>query len=76
MMVGHCNKSKNDPPSSLPSAFSYKPFKTSQVKSNALDGQCFGAFSTKDNSANVYTFAGSKTTLYKLSGAFKLDGYF
>ena len=64
----HLNKGATTATNVFPAAVSYKPFKTSQQKSNALDSQCFGAFSTKDNSANVYTFAGTKSKLYKLSG--------
>ena len=64
----HLNKGATVATNVFPAAVSYKPFKTSQQKSNALDGQCFGAFSTKDNNANVYTFAGTKSKLYKLSG--------
>ena len=64
----HLNKGATTATNVFPAAVSYKPFKASQQKSNALDSQCFGAFSTKDNSANVYTFAGTKSKLYKLSG--------
>ena len=64
----HLNKGATTATNVFPAAVSYKPFKASQQKSNALDSQCFGGFSTKDNSANVYTFAGTKSKLYKLSG--------
>ena len=63
----HLNKGATTATNVFPAAVSYKPFKTSVTKSNALDGQCFGAFSTKDNDGNVYTFAGDPTKLYKLS---------
>ncbi len=64
----HLNKGATTATNVFPAAVSYKPFKASQQKSNALDSQCFGAFSTKDNDGNVYTFAGTKSKLYKLSG--------
>lgn len=51
----------------IPGAISYLPMKEISVFSNALGGPCRGAFSGRDTSGVVYTYAGDASQLYSLT---------
>lgn len=53
----------------IPQSGHYAPFHALAGTSNALNGAIIGAYSTKTNSSDPQTFAGTSTKLYKLSGS-------
>lgn len=51
----------------VPHEQGYGPFLEAVAYSSSLSGRAFGAYSTKDTSGNVYTFAGTQGQLYRSS---------
>lgn len=64
----------------IPAARGYRPLRSLNTYSSALDGRCRGAVSASDKNAANYTFAGSGDRLYRLvdtvmTDASKAGGY-
>ena len=51
----------------IPSPDGYRPFPDLTAISDALTAPCRGAFSTTDQSGNVYVYAGDATKLYEMT---------
>jgi len=61
------NDGLEDAVNCIPYEVSYGPFPSSTVFSSSLSATAIGAVSVRDTSGNVYTFAGTNTTLYRAS---------
>ena len=52
----------------IPAPASYRPFPDLVALSAALPARCQGAFAARSSAGTVFTFAGTATALYRLSG--------
>ena len=65
----HLNPGATQAKNVYPAVNSYRPWKSIQASSgNSLDARSQGATAVKDDSGNVFIFAGDATKLYKLTG--------
>lgn len=53
----------------IPSVNSYSPLPSLAAQSTALDNECQGAITVKDNAGNNYIFAGDNTKLYLITAS-------
>lgn len=63
------NPGSPDIVNAVPKLNSYGPMPSLVVNTNALDGQPLGAIESKDQSGNIYQYAGDASKLYSLSGS-------
>ena len=70
----HLNPGATEAKNVYPAVNSYRPWKSIQTSSgNALTARCQGAATFKDDSGNVFIFAGDATKLYKKTANLFVD---